>query len=208
MKKLATILALTAVVANFGLATVFAQIPSHGTQKIACPAGEGAQLFTVTTPVAFEQKPTDWYNNPGNAELTTNLDIVVTDTRGYKCAGTGYTYSIAETSAGVGLVEPVSGDTLGLSMDQALDASNDSCTSGGAPSTACDPATLSVFDYSHAPAVPTPIDLGIELFRTSEPFAGEVTVEMPIGGHKLTVLTPTAPIAAGDYAGDILFTQA
>ena len=107
MKKLISILALTAVVANLGLATVFAATNSPaGTQEITCNNNStGSQSLTVTTQdatlgqtassegsVAFLTKNVDWYNTLNtNAPLTVLtatanaqfINIAVEDNRGY-----------------------------------------------------------------------------------------------------------------------------
>lgn len=84
MKKLATVLALTAIVANMGLATVFAQQTQapEGSQTIGCN-GSGTITIGSLASQTFTSKTTA-FTGDTNADITgENFHPAVTDTRGY-----------------------------------------------------------------------------------------------------------------------------
>lgn len=80
MKKLATILALTAVVANLGLATVFAA--NNASQVIGCTAG--AVTLDAPLSVSFFARNTNFVDQTdSNVDGSTPQYVTVTDLRGY-----------------------------------------------------------------------------------------------------------------------------
>lgn len=98
-KKLISILGLVAVVANLGVATVFAQtVPTSGSQNIGCRA-DGALTLNASNNMAFKQRST---NFAGETDANVLWDdgmpnVVIQDTRGFETrgiCGTGWNLTV------------------------------------------------------------------------------------------------------------------
>lgn len=197
MKKLATILALTAVVANLGIASVLAQSTS-GTQDIGCNTA-GASSIVTTAAVSFDSRTTDFENDTAaslDAQLDGGLQVEVTDTRGYDPAATtcGAAYGVQIQSA-AGLSNTI--DSLALQLGTALVNGDLSCTSAS-----CSPS--SVNDVATADGTTGAIATAQPIISFSEAFSG--TIRGQLITTDLQVTPPTTQITSGTYTGTILFT--
>lgn len=205
MKKLATVLALTGVVANLGLATVFAQT-SEGSQTIGCNAGTvSISLPTTGTgdSVSFEGRSTAFYADATNAPLDVgqSLPIQVTDDRGYDPGVNDCRSSTAPTAdhaftlqiQSPGLTGP-SSTVLDLQLGTALVAGDLSETPGTSPSTVGDVATVTGL-------ADTSISTASNIVTFDETFSGDIGVTLT--GDQLEVVKPSGVIPAGVYTGTI-----
>lgn len=200
MKKLATILALTAVVANLGIASVLAQSTS-GTQDIGCNTA-GASSIVTTAAVAFDSRTTDFEHETAaslDSLLDGGLQIDVTDTRGYdpgvgvdEICGDAYEVQIQSAA---GLSNTI--DSLALQLGTALVNGDLSCTSGS-----CSPT--SVNDVATADGTTGAIATAQPIISFSEAFSG--TIRGALIESDLQVTPPSTQITSGTYTGTILFT--
>lgn len=198
-RKLVSILAITGVVANLGLATVFAQ--TTGSEVVGCNTAGAISIGSASAAVTFEARTTDF--SGGDAGITgTPLDVVVTDSRGYNpsstaTCGAGSTLTIQ--SAGLnGLAVGNTTTNLSLGLGTALTSGSLSCTS-----TTCSPATLS--DVATVTGATTGnISAGQSLVTFTEAFYGDIQTHMT--GNDLEVTAPSAPVPADTYEGQITFT--
>ncbi len=223
MKKLATILALTGVVANLGFATTFAEV-STGSQTIECNSFGNYSLIAPAD-LGFYQRTTNFYNET-SAPLETSVGpgapiLVVTDTRGYDSTaadcGAGFTLSVQSNGLAFGDYNI----NLGTGSFNNTDLSEDV---GGI--TESSPETLigaAALVNTISESTNQPIETSVTLMTSSEAFYGDVTFALNTGNadnQNSTVLKAlhdkledvngayVGPIPAGDYTGDITFTLA
>lgn len=204
MKKLATILALTGVVANLGVASlVFAQ--TSGSQTIGCNAA-GSTSIAATNSVTFDSRTTNFYlETDAPLGIDFPLMVDVTDTRGYDPAVDADCeppaapdtvedpFTLQIQSAGL-----TSGSTtLSLELGTALTGADLSCLTTCAPSTLGDVATT-------AGTADTGISTAQDLVTFDETFSGTIRTEMQT--TDLEVVAPAGPIATGTYTGTITFS--
>lgn len=223
MKKLATILALTGVVANLGFATVFAD-DATGTQDIGCNGGAGPSLSAPAN-LGFYGRSTQFTNeldaNLENPSLAPSL-VTVTDLRGYDVAAgdCGAGFSLAVQSDG--LVQGNYTIHLGTGSFDNSDLSEDTTVSTSFPDTLIGPVvttTIASVDQEIAGG-------GVELMSATEAFYGDVTLALNSSDadnttgalNNNTVLKArhdkledaggayAGPIPAGSYIGTITFT--
>jgi hypothetical protein len=204
MKKLATILALTGVVANLGVASLaFAQ--TSGSQTIGCNAA-GTTSISATNSVTFESRTTNFYaETDAPLNVGSDLTVDVTDTRGYDpAAGTdceppaapdGVEDSSVLQIQSAGLVNGAT--TLSLELGTALTGADLSCTTTCAPSTLSDVAAA-------AGTADTGITSAQNLVTFDETFSG--TIRTTMSTTDLEVVAPAGPVATGTYAGTITFS--
>ncbi len=196
MKKLASILAITAVVANLGIAAVYAvdadPMTTEGTQTIGC-ATEAEPTLSATDAATFQQRYTNFYNST-DSQLTSNLVVSFQDTRGYdpdgvgRC-GNGYIVTIASP----GLTLGTGTDPLDMVYDHTVDVGDCArCDGGDVITEMTDSGSISTAK---------------NLFETTEAFLGTYTLTLPMETTALVVdsASVAGPIAQGAYTGVITF---
>jgi hypothetical protein len=208
MKKLATTLALTAVVLNLGIATVIAA-DTAGEQEIACNTLGGASSIASTATATFEGKTTEFYTG-ADAELTSIINVDVTDTRGYDATTPGIDgvadnaddtcglpYKVQIQSA-AGLTNGI--DVLDLALGAALTSTATDITCLAAICSPADPLVITSATGTNGTAIAGAQDI----VNFSEAFGGEIRTAIDTG--ELLVTKPPAPIEKGTYQGTITFS--
>lgn len=209
MKKLATILALTGVVANLGFATVFAD-DATGTQVIGCNEGGGLSLSAPAN-LGFYGRSTNFYQG-SDAPLEGLSSLTLTDTRGYGACGAGASLTVQSD----GLVSGTYTINLATGTFGNTDLTEDSVITASSPDT-----LIGVVVDTTVASVNTAIAGGVELISSTEAFYGDVTLALNTGNadsQNNTVLKAqhdnlenggtsyAGPIPTGSYTGDITFT--
>ncbi len=207
MKKLATILALTAVVANLGVAVVFAQENVAGSQLIGCADAATGQALAVSwtdgpgAPVSFEGKYTNWFddaNTDAAIVLDTFIYVDTTDDRGWDPAGVTCGTGGRVDISSLGLDHPTVTQNLAIGLGTVTEGGD--FTWQGASH---DPADVAeVVGVVHAAA--QDLTTALQMVTFTKAWSG--TVRMTFDGSQLHVNTPTTPIAAGTYTGNVTFT--
>ena len=234
MKKLATVLALTAVMANLGLATVFAQaVGSTGTQVIGCNAN-GGLTFDATRSLGFYSRSSN-FNSETDANLENPLNVdnnpvysklTVSDTRGYDAAastcGNGFTVSVQSTGLSRTTADGLFNINLATGTFGNSDLAEDQTYATSSPD------TLIGSVVSTASSSDAPIATAVDLLDATEAFYGDVQLTLNSSNADNTVGSPndatvlkaqhdniekdgspySGPIPTGSYTGTITFTLA
>lgn len=205
MKKLASILALTGLAANFSIASiVFAQ--TSGSQTISCNP-TGTTSISATNSVSFESRTTNFYletDSPLSALLDGGLQVNVVDSRGYDPTAEDCQPPANPESGDEPFVLQIQSNglssgstTLELELGDALTAASLSCPTLCSPSALSDVATVSGL-------TDTLITTGQDLVTFDESFAG--TIRTSLVTTQLQVRAPSGPIPTGTYTGTITFS--
>lgn len=215
MKKLTTILALTAVTANLGLATVFAEDVT-GSQIIDCNAGGTYSIVTTNASddqnsnITFAQRTTNFTaENDANAVQSQDSFIRVQDNRGYDPAGAnncgnGLALSVQSSS---GLTNGT--DTIHLKLGDYTIDNNFELVTGSNPNNI---NTILTNSNSSGVIQNSPVNL----FTTNEAFDGAIDVfynkTQATDSNSTNVLivashdSVSGPISPGTYSGNVTFT--
>ncbi len=214
MKKLTTILALTAVTANLGIATVFAQPQDEaisGTQSIDCDnTGDITLVVDGNKDITFYPRTVNFKDATqayASASKNANKYIKIQDTRGYdSTCGFGATLSIQSS----GLNHPDSGDIIDL-MTGDYTRSNFVIESGSIPD-----STNFYNDIVGNVKAGTETDIknSVQIFETNQAFSGSIKIiynpSTDDGSDYDDVLVaakrPSSVIAQGTYTGTITFS--
>ncbi len=160
---------------------------------IGCNLAGTISISNITPEATFEPRYTNFYQDATNAPLESNIQVDITDTRGYGSCGNPSTLSIQSSGLALGA------STLGLSLGTALTQGNITC-----PDDNCVPDSAHLSDVATTPGATGSIATGADVLNLSEGFDG--TIRLQISGDNLEVVKPLEPISKGDYVGDITFT--
>jgi len=202
MKKLASILAITGVVANLGLASmVFAQSNVNATETIGCNSLGTVSISYANPNATFQSRTVNFYQEEVNAPLSATAPLVVkvADTRGYDATTShcalGSTLSVISSGL-VNATEPAP-LLVGVGTDIGLTHTSwDGVT--GSPA---DISTISSWDTNAGHDITSMT----ALWNSTESFSG--VLKFAFSGNDLEVRQDelTGPIAKGDYTGTITF---
>ncbi len=164
-----------------------------GEITIGCNLAGTISISNITPEATFEPRYTNFYQDATNAPLESNIQVDITDTRGYGSCGDASTLSIQSSGLALGA------STLELSLGTALTQGNISC-----PDDNCVPDSAHLSDVATTPGATGSISTGADVLNLSEGFDG--TIRLQLSGNNLEVVKPLEPISKGDYVGDITFT--